>query len=159
MYTICRPLSAHASGTVQVSHIDVSKESPCGHGTVICFSVYCGQNAHFGELVDDEPADGIVQNQLWVDTLADEHKDQVYMRFTYASARVQLWRCRNLPWILVMMPLAYLSEVTDSEGNIAVIMHIVISLLLEISGACNGSALKAHHNVSPTAVAGPCMSL
>ena len=61
----------------QVSHIDVSKESPCGHGIVICFSVYCGREVHFGELVDGQPADGILQNQLWVDTMADEHKSQV----------------------------------------------------------------------------------
>jgi hypothetical protein len=61
----------------QVSLIDVTKESPCGHGTVICFSVYCGEGAHFGELVAGEPADGVVQNQLWVDTMADDSKDQV----------------------------------------------------------------------------------
>ena len=63
--------------SLQVSHIDISKESPCGHGTVICFSVYCGREVHFGELVDGQPADGILQNQLWVDTLVDEHKGQV----------------------------------------------------------------------------------
>ena len=62
---------------VQVSFIDISKESPCGHGTVICFSVYCGAEAHFGELVDGQPVDGVVQNELWVDTLADDQKDQV----------------------------------------------------------------------------------
>ena len=62
---------------VQVSFIDISKESPCGHGTVICFSVYCGAEAHFGELVDGQPADGVVQNELWVDTLVDDQKDQV----------------------------------------------------------------------------------
>ena len=62
---------------MQVSDIDISKESPCGHGTVICFSVYCGREVHFGELVDGQPADGILQNQLWVDTLGDEHKGQV----------------------------------------------------------------------------------
>ena len=61
----------------QVSFIDVSKESPCGHGTVICFSVFCGAGAHFGELVDGQPADGAVQNELWVDTLVDDQKDQV----------------------------------------------------------------------------------
>ena len=63
--------------TVQVSFIDISKESPCGHGTVICFSVYCGAEAHFGELVDGQPADGVVQNELWVDTLVNDQKDQV----------------------------------------------------------------------------------
>ena len=62
---------------VQVSFIDISKESPCGHGTVICFSIYCGAEAHFGELVNGQPADGVVQNELWVDTLVDDQKDQV----------------------------------------------------------------------------------
>ena len=62
---------------MQVADIDISKESPCGHGTVICFSVYCGREVHFGELVDGQPADGILQNQLWVDTLVDEEKSQV----------------------------------------------------------------------------------
>lgn len=60
----------------EVSHIDISKESPCGHGRVICFSVYCGENVHFGDTVDGQPADGILQNQLWVDTMADDNKDQ-----------------------------------------------------------------------------------
>jgi hypothetical protein len=62
---------------VQVSNIDITKESPCGHGTVICFSVYCGEDVHFGETVDGQPADGIVQSQLWVDTMVDDAKDQV----------------------------------------------------------------------------------
>ena len=57
----------------QVSHIDVTKESPCGHGVVICFSVYCGEDIDFGGSVDGE----ILQNQLWVDTMADGAKDQV----------------------------------------------------------------------------------
>ena len=58
---------------LQVSHIDVTKESPCGHGVVICFSVYCGEDIDFGGSVDGE----ILQNQLWVDTMADGAKDQV----------------------------------------------------------------------------------
>ena len=58
----------------QVSHIDVTKESPCGHGTVICFSVYCGEDIDFGGSGDGD----IRQNQLWVDTMVDGAKDQVY---------------------------------------------------------------------------------
>lgn len=73
----CSAVWVSSNDPVQVSHIDVSKESPCGHGVVICFSVYCGHEAHFGELVDGQPADGILQNQLWVDTLVDDQKDQV----------------------------------------------------------------------------------
>ena len=62
---------------VQVSHIDVTKESPCGHGAVICFSVYAGPRTNFGEATPDgEPVDGIRQSQLWVDTMADDGKDQ-----------------------------------------------------------------------------------
>jgi len=60
-----------------VSHIDVSKESPCGHGTVICFSVYCGEGINFGESMGGEPADGVIQDQLWVDTMVDDTKDKV----------------------------------------------------------------------------------
>ncbi|BDA48148.1 probable DNA polymerase I at C-terminar half [Coccomyxa sp. Obi] len=60
----------------EVSHIDVAKESPCGHGTVICFSVYCGEDINLGESVDGQPADGITQSQLWVDTMVDDAKDK-----------------------------------------------------------------------------------
>ena len=62
----------------QVSHIDITKESPCGHGVVICFSVYAGAGANLGECTPEgEPEDGIVQSQLWVDTMVDDAKDQV----------------------------------------------------------------------------------
>lgn len=75
----------------QVSDIDISKESPCGHGTVICFSIYCGREVHFGELVDGQPADGILQNQLWVDTLVDEHKGQVARPpYVHSLGRIQI---------------------------------------------------------------------
>lgn len=43
----------------QVAGIDVKKESPVGHGQIICFSIYCGPGANFG--------DG--KNRLWVDVL------------------------------------------------------------------------------------------
>lgn len=55
----------------------MSKESPCGHGTVICFSVYCGEDINFGESMNGEPADGVIQDQLWVDTMVDDTKDKV----------------------------------------------------------------------------------
>ena len=47
----------------EVKNIDVLKESPRGHGTVTCFSVYCG-NVHFGKESSEAP-----QTHLWVDTM------------------------------------------------------------------------------------------
>ena len=52
---------------VQVSDIDVTKESPCGHGRVICFSIYGGPDIHFGAELPTEGAPR--QDQLWVDTM------------------------------------------------------------------------------------------
>ncbi|KAH9288195.1 hypothetical protein KI387_032312 [Taxus chinensis] len=49
---------AHACDT-EVADIDVKKESPVGHGKVICFSIYCGSEANFG--------DG--KSCVWVDVL------------------------------------------------------------------------------------------
>jgi DNA polymerase-1 len=46
----------HACDT-EVANINVKKQSPIGHGNVICFSVYCGPNVDFGS--------GPI---LWVDT-------------------------------------------------------------------------------------------
>ena len=54
----------------QVAFMDVSKESPCGHGQVICFSIYAGDEVHLGR---GPPADGIIQNQLWVDSYCGGH--------------------------------------------------------------------------------------
>ena len=51
----------------QVSDIDVTKESPCGHGRVICFSLYGGPDMHFGAELPAARAPR--QNQLWVDTM------------------------------------------------------------------------------------------
>ncbi|KAK9839857.1 hypothetical protein WJX81_006741 [Elliptochloris bilobata] len=51
----------------EVSRIDVTKESPCGHGYVTCLSIFCGPDVHFGEKPPGK--DGVRQSQLWVDTL------------------------------------------------------------------------------------------
>ena len=32
---------------MQVADIDIKKESPVGHGKIICFSIYCGSEADF----------------------------------------------------------------------------------------------------------------
>lgn len=53
---------------MQVAYIDVSKESPCARGKVICFSLYCGSNVDFCDGNNlDEP-----KNMLWVDTLLND---------------------------------------------------------------------------------------
>ena len=55
---------------VQVKDIDLSKESPCGHGFVTCFSIYGGT---VGNEVCNFAADenAPCQDQLWVDTMLD----------------------------------------------------------------------------------------
>lgn len=44
---------------LQVADIDVKKESPVGHGRMICFSIYCGPETDFGG----------GKTRLWVDVL------------------------------------------------------------------------------------------
>lgn len=116
-----------------MSDIDIQKESPCGHGVVICFSVYCGREAHFGELVDGQPADGILQNQLWVDTLVDEHKDQVLhnppigiwpVKILYWAAEKRSSRIQGVPgvWRLLFMQALLVSHLFDGwEGMMGLI--------------------------------------
>jgi hypothetical protein len=50
-----------ASRTIppQVADIDVTKETPVGHGRITCFSVYAGPELDFGNK----------QHRLWVDVL------------------------------------------------------------------------------------------
>ncbi|MCO5595495.1 hypothetical protein L7F22_049539 [Adiantum nelumboides] len=50
--------AVHACDT-EVADIDVKKESPVGHGRVICFSIYCGPKADFGDQ----------KSCIWVDVL------------------------------------------------------------------------------------------
>ena len=49
----------------QVAHIDLSRQSPCAAGQVICFSLYGGPEVD----VRADPAMGERQNMIWVDTL------------------------------------------------------------------------------------------
>jgi len=44
---------------MQVADIDVKQETPVGHGKVICFSIYCGAEADFGN----------GKTCIWVDSL------------------------------------------------------------------------------------------
>jgi hypothetical protein len=56
--------------SVQVKDIDLSKESPCGHGYVTCFSIYGGTvDNEVCNFAADEKAPH--QDQLWVDTMLD----------------------------------------------------------------------------------------
>ncbi|KAL2632819.1 hypothetical protein R1flu_004298 [Riccia fluitans] len=57
----------HACDT-EVADIDVKKESPVGHGRLICFSIFCGPNADFGG----------GRRRLWVDVFG---KDAVLDEF------------------------------------------------------------------------------
>lgn len=57
---------------LQVKDINLSKESPCGHGTVTCFSIYGGKSGS-GEVCNfaADPS-GPPQDRLWVDTMLDD---------------------------------------------------------------------------------------
>ena len=57
---------------LQVKDINVSKESPCGHGIVTCFSIYGGKSGS-GEVCNfaADPS-GPPQDRLWVDTMLDD---------------------------------------------------------------------------------------
>lgn len=46
----------------EVSGIDITEESPVGHGTVICFSIYAGPDADFRIRGEGKP-----QPRIWVD--------------------------------------------------------------------------------------------
>ncbi|KAL6779457.1 POLG1X [Auxenochlorella protothecoides x Auxenochlorella symbiontica] len=50
----------------EVSAIDVTSQSPCCHGDLICFSIHCGPDVDFGG-----GASPSVQSTLWVDTYLD----------------------------------------------------------------------------------------
>jgi len=49
----------------EVAEINVLSESPVGHGRLVCFSIFCGDDVHFGLGTPN----GVRQNKLWVDVL------------------------------------------------------------------------------------------
>lgn len=57
----------------EVMDIDVTRESPCCHGKVTCFSLYCGPDVHFGNTphADGQPK----KTMLWVDTWLGGRED------------------------------------------------------------------------------------
>eukprot|EP00250_Pteridium_aquilinum_P010412 c19366_g1_i1 orf=224-3553(-) len=71
----------HACDT-EVSDIDVKKESPVGHGKVICFSIYCGPEADFG--------DG--KSCVWVDVLdSNEELLNMFKEYFEDSSIKKVW--------------------------------------------------------------------
>lgn len=73
---------------VQVKDINLSKESPCGHGTVTCFSIYGGRSGS-GEACNfaaDPRAPP--QDRLWVDTMLDDQVSYPSLVFFTQSALV-----------------------------------------------------------------------
>ena len=67
-------IAEHPCVYAQVMDIDLSKESPCGHGTVTCFSLYGGVGNGSGSAEVCNFAadpDATPQDQLWVDTMLD----------------------------------------------------------------------------------------
>lgn len=50
---------------MQVAHIELSRQSPCAAGQVICFSLYGGPEVDMRA----DPTVGERQNMIWVDTL------------------------------------------------------------------------------------------
>jgi len=61
---ICEPVLC----PLQVAHIDLSRQSPCAAGQVICFSLYGGPEVD----VRSNPTVGERQSMIWVDTLLDD---------------------------------------------------------------------------------------
>lgn len=82
----CRQKVAAAHS--QVKDINVSKESPCGHGIVTCFSIYGGSSGSGQVCNFAADASGPPQDRLWVDTMLD---DQVWQSTSVSiqSDRVQ----------------------------------------------------------------------
>jgi DNA polymerase I len=82
----------------EVMDIDVTSQSPCCHGRVICFSIYCGPDVDFGG--QGVSPTGTQRSVLWVDTyLGDdparvqEAKDilEVFKPFFESTAHKKAW--------------------------------------------------------------------
>lgn len=59
----------------EVAFIDAKKQSPCLHGTLICFSIYCGPQANFAP-----DGTGRVAPMLWVDLIGSTCDPQRFNR-------------------------------------------------------------------------------
>jgi DNA polymerase I len=58
----------------EVMNIDVTRESPCCHGTVTCFSLYCGPDVHFGS--DPHNERDTPKSMVWVDTWLNGEREE-----------------------------------------------------------------------------------
>lgn len=70
----------------EVMDIDVTSQSPCCHGKVICFSVYCGPDVDFSGAASQDGAPA--RSMLWVDTWLDGDES----RADEAAAIVETFR-------------------------------------------------------------------
>ena len=81
----------------EVMDIDVTRESPCCHGVVTCFSIYCGSDVDFSQgNVTGDPK----KTMLWVDTWlngederAEEAKDimETFKPFFESDSHKKVW--------------------------------------------------------------------
>jgi DNA polymerase I len=81
----------------EVMDIDVTRQSPCCHGRVICFSVYAGPDVHFG---GDHATSGVNRSVLYVDTYLDGNPEReeeakeimaVFKEFFASPDRNKVW--------------------------------------------------------------------
>ena len=97
---------------LQTKEFEIGKQSPCGHGHVICFSIYGGAEVNFRRLISEESplasasADGsdppAVQSQLWVDTMLDDEVGQLFV-----VVNCQYCHCCIAPtWLLLSQPMS-----------------------------------------------------
>eukprot|EP00252_Welwitschia_mirabilis_P006943 TRINITY_DN178_c0_g1_i2.p1 TRINITY_DN178_c0_g1~~TRINITY_DN178_c0_g1_i2.p1 ORF type:complete len:981 (+),score=220.02 TRINITY_DN178_c0_g1_i2:668-3610(+) len=73
----------HACDT-EVADIDIKKESPVGHGRLICFSIYCEDVSQKGKNCDDdnkEKAKITRSKCVWVDVLDGKEKNGILAEF------------------------------------------------------------------------------
>ena len=68
-----------------MAFIDIKKQSPCGHGKVICFSIYGGEDLDFGL----GPLEGrCKKSQLWIDTYFLKPSEVVFWQ---AGAQIMIF--------------------------------------------------------------------
>eukprot|EP01133_Synstelium_polycarpum_P001196 gene1196-1378_t len=71
----------HACDT-EVVDLDLKKQSPIGHGRVICFSIYCGPTVDFGS-----------GSRIWVDVLGEQGKEimHIFKPYFEDKAIMKVW--------------------------------------------------------------------
>ena len=90
----------------EVMGIDVTRESPCCHGTVTCFSLYCGPDMDFGaptsgvSATDPSAQESLSEKRtmLWVDTWLNGRGDgeaeeilEIFRPFFESQAHKKVW--------------------------------------------------------------------